>query len=91
MRLYLISVVAVATLVSTACFVHRRTLRDGETVSPPSGLDSASLAKWVSERRAECPGQLRLIVDEGAVRSFDGTPARYVSPIVAVECRVEHR
>jgi hypothetical protein len=76
-----------AALLLTGCFFHRSGLRDGEEVSPPQGLDSVATVRWVAARRAECAGRLVMLLDEGAVRTFDGEPAQYHSGLIAVVCR----
>ena len=68
--------------------VHRSHggLRVGEEVALPRGLDSAGTVNWVSQQRAACRGNLRVLTDHMPVVSLDGSPAPYHSPIIGVVC-----
>jgi hypothetical protein len=83
-------VVAAAVLVlSLGCFARRHSgLAYGQAISPPTGLDSLSTAKWVDDQRSACHGRLVVMVDEGGVvRDLDRPVARYHSPLVGVICQ----
>jgi hypothetical protein len=60
--------------------------RIGEEVSLPHGLDSVGTVNWVAQRRAACPGILRILTDHMPVVSLDGSPMPYHSPIIGVVC-----
>ena len=62
------------------------------TVPVPISLDSAGIARWVTQQRAACRGRLVTLLDEGvAARNFDSaatsTEFRYRSVLVAVQCQ----
>lgn len=88
-------VVVMLAVVVAGCVHSGHALRFGEEVSPPKGLDSVGVAKWVVQQRAACPGRLNLLFDEGGnARDFDtsvvphqspGSPAPYEFPF-SVTC-----
>ena len=81
-------VVVVLAIVVAGCVHSGHALRFGEEVSPPKGLDSAGVAKWIGQQRAACPGNLNLLRDEGGtMRNYGGSPVPYQSPLIAVVCR----
>jgi hypothetical protein len=80
-------VVGVGATVLSGCFHRsRHTLRIGDEVSPPQGLDSVSTAKWIAQQQAACPGKLRFLFDHMPMVSLDGSPVPYHSAIGAVVC-----
>jgi hypothetical protein len=68
-----------------ACHRGQASLRIGDQVSPPPGLDSIATARWVDAQRAACPGVLKFQVDPGFARDLDGV-ARYHSWLAGVQC-----
>jgi hypothetical protein len=81
----------VACLLGLSIGCHRKGV--GQAIVPvPAGLDSAGVARWVSEQRAACSGHLVSYHDEGGgTRDFDSVPPRrsyrYVSTVLGVSCR----
>jgi len=61
-------------------------------VPVPIGLDSAGVARWLTQQRTDCRGHLITVLDEGgAVRNFDSaskeTTARFYAALAGVQCR----
>jgi hypothetical protein len=79
--------VALVAAVSVGCF-HRpsHSLRIGDEMIPPQGLDSAGTAHWIAQQRARCPGELHFRVDHMPAFSLDGSPVPYQSGIISVVC-----
>jgi hypothetical protein len=83
----LIALVLFNALVLDACFHRTRaTLRIGDQVNRPPGLDSEATAKWVDAQRVACPGRVRLVFDEGVDAADLSRAARYQPFLAAAQC-----
>jgi hypothetical protein len=83
----LIALVPISALVLDACF-HRTqaTLRIGDQVNRPPGLDSVATGRWVDAQRVACPGRVRLVFDEGVVAADMSRVARYRPFLAVAQC-----
>jgi hypothetical protein len=87
----------IATIVAACAIVlfsgcHNAGTGATAMVPVPIGLDSAGVARWLTQQRTDCRGHLITLLDEGgAVRNFDsvatGTSVRFYAGLVGVQCR----
>ena len=90
--LRMIATIAAACAVALFNGCHHAAKGATAIVPVPIGLDSAGVARWLTQQRTDCRGRLITVLDHGgAVRNLDsvatGASVRFCPGLVGVQCR----